>query len=165
MAIRRFNTFTEFTSAMKTSKRVFKETQTRAVRATLNMYKSLVKRQIGHYITESYGPYQPWVQLAPSTKRRRRGLGFPENEPYLRTGSFRSSIHATMTSATSGSVGSNDHRAVKFERGWKNIPPRPLFGPLAYLYMQKHIKYNTWKLLEATFANEPFVAAEDEDEE
>lgn len=81
------------------------------------------KRVLGTY---DYG----WVQLAPFTKAQRVRLGFPENEPGLRTGDMRESIKYVVTATGlfthEGQVGSNSDKLVWFELGTRTQPPRPV---------------------------------------
>jgi hypothetical protein len=75
------------------------------------------KRVIGTY---DYG----WPELAESTQTQRVGLGFPANEPGLRTGDMRDSIeHKTFTEEAF--VGSDDDKLVWFDLGTSRQPARP----------------------------------------
>lgn len=66
-----------------------------------------------------------WPQLAESTQAERGRLGFPENEPLLRTGELRDSIeHTVIEHESAGYVGSNSMIAVYQELGTSRIPPR-----------------------------------------
>lgn len=74
------------------------------------------RRVIGTY---DYG----WPQLKPATQAQRVRLGFPANEPLLRTGELRDSI----SHAVEGDVGyvfSTSRIAVYQELGTAHIPPR-----------------------------------------
>lgn len=76
------------------------------------------KRLIGTYDADPQ-----WPELADATKEDRVRQGFSENEPLLRTGELRDSIHHTVIGDT-GHVGSDDNKAVWQELGTKSIPPR-----------------------------------------
>jgi len=69
-----------------------------------------------------------WPQLADSTQEERARLGYPPNEPLLRTGELRDSIKHTVESADLGFVGTNDAVAKYQEFGTSKIPPRPFLG-------------------------------------
>lgn len=64
-----------------------------------------------------------WPELAEATKEDRVAQGFPENEPLLRTGELRDSIHHVVAGNTVH-VGSDDDNAVWQELGTVHIPPR-----------------------------------------
>lgn len=76
------------------------------------------KRLIG-----TYDARPRWAELAEATKEDRVRQGFSENEPLLRTGELRESIHHTVIRDT-GHVGSDDDKAVWQELGTVHIPPR-----------------------------------------
>jgi hypothetical protein len=84
------------------------------------------KRVIGSY---DYG----WRELAESTQAERARLGFPPNEPLLRTGEMRDSLeHQVVLAEKKGYVGSNDDKAVWQELGTsRGIPPRSFLGGAA----------------------------------
>jgi hypothetical protein len=87
--------------------------------------KGEAQRVIGTY---DYG----WPQLAESTQEERKRLGFPPNEPLLRTGEMRDSIEYTVDRVElEGYVGSNDPIAVHQELGTSRIPPRSFLGGAA----------------------------------
>lgn len=79
------------------------------------------KSAIGSYV---YG----WPQLAESTQEQRVALGFPANEPLLRTGELRDSIGHIVESGNLGFVGTNNKVAAWQEFGTAKIPPRPFLG-------------------------------------
>jgi len=95
----------------------------------------------------------PWPQLAASTQTQRIQLGFPANEPLLRTGHLRDSIEwvvdmggsfrASNTTDTfsqrghHGYVGSNDPIAVYQFLGTPSIPARdPILDATMHLMPQ-----------------------------
>ena len=77
------------------------------------------KRLIGTY---DYDPR--WPELADSTKEDRVRKGFSENEPGLRTGEMRDSIHHTVEGHKAVHIGSDDDKLVWFELGTVKQPPR-----------------------------------------
>jgi hypothetical protein len=84
------------------------------------------QRALGTY---DYG----WEQLAPSTQDDRVKKGYPANEPGLRSGEMRNSIH-TRTHDGEASIGSDDIKLVWFENGRVSTPrqpPRPVLAPAA----------------------------------
>jgi phage gpG-like protein len=85
------------------------------------MIEDEAKAAIGTY---KYG----WSQLAQSTQDQRVTLGYSANEPLLRTGDLRDSIHNTVVSSEEAFVGTNDPVAPFHEFGTSRIPPRPFLG-------------------------------------
>jgi hypothetical protein len=77
------------------------------------------KRLIGTY---DYDPR--WPELAQSTKEDRVKKGFSENDPGLRTGEMRNSIHHHVDGHTAVHIGSDDDKLVWFELGTVKQPPR-----------------------------------------
>lgn len=82
------------------------------------MVEDEAKRLIGTY---DYDPR--WPELADATKEDRVKKGFSENDPGLRTGEMRDSIHHTVVGDTAH-VGSDDDKLVWFELGTVHQPPR-----------------------------------------
>ncbi len=83
------------------------------------------KRVIGTY---DYG----WPQLAPATQADREHQGFPANEPLLRTGEMRDSIHyAIITPGKEAEIGSNSDIAFYQELGTSTIPARSFLASSA----------------------------------
>ena len=75
-----------------------------------------------------------WPQLSEVTQQDRERLGFPPNEPLLRTGDLRDSYSYDLTVTPSViflMVGSDDVRAVFNELGTATMPPRPVLMPTA----------------------------------
>ena len=68
-----------------------------------------------------------WSQLAESTQEQRVALGYPANEPLLRTGELRDFI-GHIVEGDVGYVGTNDPVAPWQEFGTSRIPPRPFLG-------------------------------------
>lgn len=78
------------------------------------------KRLIGTY---DYDPR--WPELADATKKDRVDQGFPENDPGLRTGEMRDSIHHHVDRPRhTVHIGSDNDHLVWFELGTVHQPPR-----------------------------------------
>jgi phage gpG-like protein len=106
--------FVAFTAGLEESMR----TANRAIlEAACQAVEAEAKRVIGTY---AYG----WEQLAPATQAERVRLGFPANEPLLRTGELRESIQHTIIDDHHAEVGSDSDIAVYQELGTARIPPR-----------------------------------------
>jgi hypothetical protein len=93
--------------------------------------KSLLKdtrEKFGEYQSGA-GPYPDWMPLAEVTKNDRVRLGFPEDEPLLRTGDLRDSYYAEVD-GLEGGVGSDEEKALAHEVGnpLKNLPARSTLG-------------------------------------
>jgi hypothetical protein len=93
-----------------------------AQRHTLDLIGRIVETEARALIgTYDYRPR--WPELAEATKEERSAQGLPENEPLLRTGGLRDSIHHHVDGDTVH-VGSDDDKAVWQELGTIHIPPR-----------------------------------------
>ena len=86
------------------------------------------KELIGHY-----NDFPEWPQLADSTKKERERLGWPPNDPLLRSGDLRESIGHETISDNIETVGSTSDIMIYQEFGTKTIPPRPVIGPASVL--------------------------------
>jgi hypothetical protein len=93
--------------------------QRHAIEKAAVMIETEAKRVIGQY-ADGYD----WPQLADATQEERARLGFPPNEPLLRTGEMRDSIEHTIISSREAEVGSDSDIAVYQELGTSKIPPR-----------------------------------------
>lgn len=89
-----------------------------ALNAAGQIVEDEARRLIGTY---DYNP--TWPELADATKEDRVAQGFSENEPLLRTGELRDSIHHVVVGDTVH-VGSDNDKAVWQELGTVHIPPR-----------------------------------------
>jgi len=81
-----------------------------------------------------FGTYQPgWAPLAASTLADKTAKGFsPPDNPRLRTGEDRDSVHAEVEAdlfGVTGIVGSERKINMWQELGTARIPPRPVLGP------------------------------------
>ena len=92
------------------------------------------KQEIGTYQRSDMGPYEPWQELAQSTKADRVAQGYTENDPLLRSGELRDSIDRE-THGLEAVVGSDSDVMVWQEFGTRTIPPRPVLGLAA---VRKH---------------------------
>lgn len=89
----------------------------------------------GHYEHEGN-----WPQLSPVTQADRERLGFPANEPLLRTGDLRDSYSYDLMVTPSViflMVGSDDVRSIFHELGTAEMPPRPVLMPTAKAFEQE----------------------------
>jgi hypothetical protein len=88
------------------------------------------KQKIGDY-QESAGPFAAWPSLAESTKADRVAMGYPEDEPGLRSGAMRDSIEHRVARSV-GYVGSDDDHLLWFELGTVKQPARSVLGGAAF---------------------------------
>ena len=89
------------------------------------------KAEIGHY-QDQEGQFAGWAELADSTKAERERQGFTANDPGLRTGEMRDSIHHRV-GLHEALIGSDDDNLVYFELGTDKQPPRSVLGLAAAL--------------------------------
>lgn len=91
------------------------------------------KRVLGTYLFD-------WEQLAPATQADREHQGYPANEPLLRSGEMRDSIHYTIIKpGVEAEIGSDSDIALWQELGTETgIPPRPFLSASA-AYLEKPI--------------------------
>ena len=102
-----------------------------ALERAARVVEAEAKAEIGHYQGQA-GPFAAWAELADATKDDRARKGYAENEPLLREGTLRDSIHhaVEVTGATEGKavIGSDSEIAVFQELGTQRIPPRSFLG-------------------------------------
>jgi len=91
--------------------------------------ETTAKAEFGEY-QGAIGPFPEWAELADSTQADRGRLGYPENEPLLRSGELRDSISHGVEELTA-TIGSTSDIMVYQEFGTPTIPPRPVLGPAA----------------------------------
>lgn len=84
------------------------------------------RSEIGHY-QDPIADFPGWQELAQSTKDDRVSKGFAENDPLLRDGKLRDSIHHDID-GLEATIGSDSNIAVYQELGTDKIPPRPFLG-------------------------------------
>ena len=90
------------------------------------MVEVQAKSEIGVY-QSAIGEFPKWEELADSTKDDRVSKGYTENDPLLRSGKLRDSIHHDVD-GLEAIIGSDSDIAVYQELGTENIPPRPFLG-------------------------------------
>jgi HK97 gp10 family phage protein len=88
--------------------------------------ESQAKSEIGHY-QDPIANFPGWEELDQSTKDDRVSKGFTENDPLLRNGKLRDSIHHDVD-GLEATIGSDSDIAVYQELGTDKIPPRPFLG-------------------------------------
>lgn len=88
------------------------------------------KDEIGEY-QPAVGPFPAWEPLAESTKADRVAQGYSADEPLLRSGEMRESIHHEVE-ALEAIIGSDSDIAFWQETGTATIPARPFLGPAAF---------------------------------
>ena len=102
-----------------------------ALEKAAEVVEAEAKAEIGHYQGKA-GPFAAWAELADSTKDDRVKKGYSENDPLLREGTLRDSIHhkVEMTGIAKGEahIGSDNPIAVYQELGTAKIPPRSFLG-------------------------------------
>lgn len=103
--------------------------QHKALERAARVVEKEAKSLIGEYQPQA-GPFAPWAELADATKDDRVRQGFEENEPLLRTGEMRDSIHHVVD-YESAVIGSDDEKAEWQELGTNRIPPRSFLGGAA----------------------------------
>jgi hypothetical protein len=105
--------------------RLHEETQ-RGLEAVGKIIEAEAKREIGTY-QDAAPPFAAWAELADATKEDRVRQGFTENDPGLRTGEMRDSIHHTADHEAAV-IGSDSDKLVYFELGTEKQPPRSVLG-------------------------------------
>lgn len=124
------HSLTDFARDLARFEGLFMVEQREALEKACQIVEDEAKRVIGSY---DYG----WQQLAPSTQAERVRLGYPANEPLLRSGDLRDSISHYLEGADlvpheiSGYVGSPSKIALYQELGTSRIPPRSYLGGAA----------------------------------
>jgi len=102
-----------------------------ALEKAARLVEAEAKKEIGHYQDEA-GQFAAWAELADSTKDDRVRMGYAENDPLLRTGELRDSIHHAVEVTGPGQgdavIGSDSDIAVWQELGTRTIPPRSFLG-------------------------------------
>jgi len=103
--------------------------QHRALERAAKLVEAEAKRSIGHY-QNAAGPFEAWARLAPATQADRVAQGYPADEPLLRDGHLRESIHHAVE-GDKAVVGSDSEIAVYQELGTGRVPPRSFLGGAA----------------------------------
>lgn len=96
------------------------------------LLENSAKEKFGKYQTAD-GEYPAWAELKTATKKQRVRAGYTPNDPLLRDGTLKESIHHSVDNVNlTAIVGSNDKIMAYQEMGTATIPPRPVLGPTAY---------------------------------
>lgn len=101
-----------------------------AMERAARVVEARAKAIVGHYQHDT-GQFPEWAPLAQSTREDRVRLGFPEDDPLLRTGELRDSI-GHVAERREAAIGSNLAVAEYQELGTSRIPPRSFLGVAAY---------------------------------
>ena len=129
MAERGFGSLAEFAAHLSTLTVHTEHNQHEALERAAELVEHTAKKVIGTYDLQ-------WAALSEFTKEDRVSKGFPADEPLLRTGQLRESIHHSVNmrgiigSWNEARVGSNSDIAVWQELGFVNtrtgrsVPPR-----------------------------------------
>lgn len=119
----------QFIGHMAASINHLKHAEHAAMEKACLLVENEAKASIGHYQQQA-GPFLPWQELSEATKDERVRLGFPENEPLLRTGQMRDSIQHVVGDRE-GCIGTDDPIAEYQELGTSRIPPRSFLAGAA----------------------------------
>ncbi|WP_244127276.1 hypothetical protein [Burkholderia vietnamiensis] len=102
-----------------------------------NNVRDTARQELGTY-QKAIGPFPAWAQLKEETQVERVRQGYTANDPLLRSGEMRDSVHREV-SALEAVVGSDDDKAVYHELGTDKVPPRPFLGP-AVLHCEEKMR-------------------------
>lgn len=171
--MRRFESPSDFAAFLRHAAGESRHGQSAGLRDAAALFAEKAKGYLGAY-QPALGPIPEWPELAESTKDERADLGFPDNEPLLRTGELRDAI-ASAHDGRRAAVGvdsrmvgdgtrQNPYRdigavAADMEMGTDRAPPRPFLSRAVY----EHKETAALTILGATMA--PLVgkgAARDE---
>lgn len=126
-----FNSFAAF--AVHLGKIPFKQVEKEGLEIAAKVIEAAAKKEIGTYQRDDVGPFDPWKELADSTKADRLRQGYTENDPLLRSGAMRDSIsHYIDPNGHDAYVGSPSQILVWQEYGTDRIPPRSVLGIAAF---------------------------------
>jgi len=107
------------------------EAEHHALEHAAKLVEAEAKASVGTYQAQA-GPFAAWEDLAESTQEERGRLGYPEDEPELRTGEMRDSIeHTVLAHAKEAEVGSDSQILEWQELGTTKMPPRSILGGAA----------------------------------
>jgi phage gpG-like protein len=96
-----------------------------AAEAGLVEAAELVKQEAKNWIGHQHSD---WPPLSESTIEEEQRMGYPVDQPLLRTGALRDSIEAHVV-GLHAEVGTNHPLGVIHEYGTVTIPPRPFLQP------------------------------------
>jgi hypothetical protein len=126
-------TLASFAAHLKDVSDDIEERNKEALRKACDMVRDEAKRLIGTYDAGD------WAQLMKATQKERVRLGYPPNEPLLRSGALRDSIVSEiLIEGHWGQVGSDNPVARWMELGTSTVPPRS-FLMTAYLRKEQEI--------------------------
>lgn len=131
---RSFRSIGEFIQFMAGQAASLEAVQLHVLEQSAKLIQHQAQRAIGTY---DYG----WPQLAESTQAERARLGFPENEPLLRTGELERSIEHRVVSPWEAAVGSDHQVAVWQELGTTRIPARSFLAATAVLKEHQIVRH------------------------
>ena len=133
----RFSSFNSFAEHL--GKLHFKEHAIEGLEIAARIIERDAKSEIGTYQRENVGPFEPWAELADSTKSQRVSLGYTENDPLLRSGAMRDSI-SHYIDGFDAYIGSPSKILVWQEFGTDRIPPRSVLGLAAHRNIENILK-------------------------
>lgn len=129
--MKEFSSFGAFARHLAVTAAIGEEVTHHITEKAAEIIKEDAQKRIGEY-QDGVGPFVTWAPLADSTKEDRVAKGFTEDDPLLRTGELRDSIHVSAK-GNEAVVGSDSDIALYQELGTeKGIPPRPFLGPAGY---------------------------------
>lgn len=115
-------------------------------KAAVEVHKTAVEK-FGHY-QPSYGPFEAWAVLAPSTLRQKLKAGSSGDDPLIGhyPGKHKNRVYPTPlrqsismqvdAASMTAQVGTNDPLGEWHEYGWSEFnvhyPPRPFLRPALY---------------------------------
>ncbi len=132
-----FNSFQSFATHL--GKIHFAEHLIEGLEIAANIIEHDAKEEIGTYQRDNVGPYDPWAELAASTKQDRVNQGYSENEPLLRSGAMRDSITHELD-GLDAYIGSENPILLWQEFGTLTIPPRSVLGLSAFRNVNNILK-------------------------
>ncbi len=125
-----FSSLGAFIQHVESLSAVVEAGQHQGVKRAAAIIEKAAKARIGHY-QAAVGPFPAWAPLAAATEVKKAQMGFPPDAPLLASGAMRDNI-STEISGNEAVIGSPDDRAVYHEFGTSKMPPRPVFGPVAF---------------------------------
>lgn len=134
-ALKAFSSLSAFTAHLRTVVASIPAAEHHGLESAAKLIEAEAKAEIGHY-QEKAGPFGKWAELADRTKAERSALGFPPNNPLLRSGELLHSIKHSVQGRRAV-VGSESPIAVYQEFGTIHaahpIPPRSFLGRAAFV--------------------------------
>jgi hypothetical protein len=112
----------EFAAHLRKMESELPKVEEKALEAAAANLEAKIKSLIG-----TYSAKPRWKEIAEYTKEDRSRKGFTPNDPLLRTGALRDSIHHKVVDKVAY-VGSDSDILVYQQLGTARIPPRAVFG-------------------------------------